>query len=130
MKINRNPTAVHPPLATYSHQIELGGNQRWLVMSGQIGMEKDGTLPSDPIKQFRVALANIDRNLRAADMGISDLVKLTIYLADEMDAERRRALLGSWLAGHKPTMTLLYVASLASPDFKVEIEALACEASE
>jgi 2-iminobutanoate/2-iminopropanoate deaminase len=126
MKINRNPTAIHPPLAAYSHQIELGGKQRWLVMSGQIGMEKDGTLPADPIEQFKLALANIDHNLKAADMGTADLVKLTIYLAAEMDAEERRALLSSWLDGHKPTMTLLYVAALASPEIKVEIEALAC----
>lgn len=130
MKINRNPTAIHPPLAAYSHQIELQGKQRWLVMSGQIGMEKDGALPTDPIEQFKAALTNIDHNLRAADMQIADLVKLTIYLITEVDPEGRRALLSSWLDGNKPTMTLLYVAALASPDIKVEIEALACVVSD
>ena len=130
MKINRNPTAIHPPLAAYSHQIELGGKQRWLVMSGQIGLEKDGTLPADLTEQFKLALANIDHNLRAADMGIVDLVKLTIYLAADMDPEKRRELLSSWLNGHRPTMTLLYVAALASPDIKVEIEALASAESD
>lgn len=63
-------------------------------------------------------------------MGIVDLVKLTIYLAADMDSEKRRELLSSWLNGHRPTMTLLYVAALASPDIKVEIEALASAESD
>lgn len=125
MKISRNPETIHPPLASYSHQIELQGSQRLLVVSGQIGMDRNGTLPIDPIEQFALALANIEHNLTAANMQITDLVKLTIYLAADMDPDQRRAMLSAWLAGHKPTMTLIYVVALATPEIKVELEALA-----
>jgi 2-iminobutanoate/2-iminopropanoate deaminase len=125
MKTSRNPETVHPPVAPYSHQIEISGPQRWLVLSGQVGISPDGTLPSDPIQQFRTALTNIHHNLAAASMEISDVVKLTMYLVGEMDVGERREVLASWLNGHKPCMTLLYVEALASPDIRVEIDALA-----
>jgi enamine deaminase RidA (YjgF/YER057c/UK114 family) len=126
MMTSRDPETIHQPLATYSHQVELEGPQRWLVLSGQIGMDADGVLPEDPIGQFKIALSNIEHNLKAARMRKRDLVKLTTYLVGEVDARRRRELLDLWLEGHKPAMTLLYVAALASKNIKVEVEALAC----
>ncbi len=126
MKTFRNPTTMHQPLASYTHQVEINGSQRWLVLSGQIGMDKNGTLPSDPIEQFKLALTNIEHNLKAANMEMDDLIKLTIYLVGDIDSELRRNVLSSWLNGHKPSMTLLYVAALASSEIKVELDALAC----
>lgn len=73
-----------------------------------------------------MALVNIEHNLGAANMEISDVVKLTMYIAGQMDAEERRLVLSAWLNGHHPCMTLIYVAGLASPSLLVEIEALAC----
>lgn len=126
MKTPRNPDTVHPPLAGYAHQIEVSGPQRWLVISGQIGMRADGTLPDDPLEQFEIALENISRNLQAASMGIQDLVKVNIYLVGPVDTARRREASSRWVQGHQPCTTLVYVAGLAAPNIKVEIEAWAC----
>ena len=125
MKTPRNPDTVHPPIGGYTHQIEVSGPQRWLVISGQIGMRADGTLPDDPLEQFEIALENITWNLQAASMGIQDVVKLTTYLVGPIDTARRREAMSRWLQGHQPTMTLVYVAALATPNIKVEIEAWA-----
>ena len=126
MKVYRNPSTVHAPLAAYTHQIEVSGAQRWLLMSGQIGMKEDGAIPDNPIEQLEVALDNIGKNLQAAGMGIQDLVKISIYLVDQIDPVRRREVLSTWLLGHEPCMTMLYVAGLATPNIKVEIDAWAC----
>jgi enamine deaminase RidA (YjgF/YER057c/UK114 family) len=128
MKTSRNPTTIHPPLAAYAHQIEVSGEERWLVLSGQVGMRPDGTLPEDPIQQLEIALENIFRNLQAAGMGVQDLVKLTLYLAGEWDTSRRREVMTVKLLGHQPCSTLIYVAGLAAPIYKVEIDAWACRA--
>ena len=125
MKEFRNPQNVHQPLGFYSHQVEISGNERMLVLSGQVGMRADGTVPDDPIEQIDVALDNIFRNLEAAGMGVKDIVKLTYYLVGDIDTAKRRELVASKLQGHKPCSTLLYVAALASPVYKVEIDALA-----
>ena len=127
MKRLHNPETVHQPLAAYAHQIEITEPKRWLVMSGQVGMQPDGTLPDDPIEQIRVALDNIRKNLEAAEMGIQDLVKVTIYLVGEIDTAKRREVMAEWIGQHKPCSTLLYVAALATPALKVEIDAWACE---
>ena len=127
MKAYRNPPNVHPPLAAYTHQVEVSGGERLLILSGQVGMRIDGAVPDDPIEQLDVALDNIGRNLQAAHMGMGDILKLTVYLVGEMDTARRRELIAARLQGHKPCMTLLYVAALASPIYKVEIDVWASQ---
>jgi 2-iminobutanoate/2-iminopropanoate deaminase len=126
MKEFHNPSNVHPPIAnSYTHQIEIKGVERLLILSGQVGMKEDGTVPEDPIDQVDVALENILRNLRAANMDVQDIVKVTFYLVGEMDSTRRRKVIASKFKGHKPCSTLIYVAGLASPIYKVEVDAWA-----
>lgn len=122
MKELRNPQDVHQPVASYTHQIEIRGFELLLILSGQIGKREDGTVPDDPIEQLEVAWENVCRNLRAAHMDVKDVVKLTLYLVGDMDADRRRECITSMLKGHKPCMTLLFVASLAAPIYKVELD--------
>jgi enamine deaminase RidA (YjgF/YER057c/UK114 family) len=128
MKEFRNPQDVHTPLGSYSHQIEVRGNERLLVISGQVGMRQDGTVPEDPLEQIDLAFENIFRNLRAAGMEVKDLIKITYYLVGEIDTAKRREVVLSKLQGHQPCSTLLYVAALASPVYKVEIDAWASRA--
>ena len=123
--IARNPQTVHQPVADYTHQIEIADGGRWLVLSGQVGMEPDGTVPADPATQVETALENLSRNLDAAGMDVADLVKLTFYLVGEIDAAQRKAVVDAFLAGHRPCMTLLYVTALATPVLRVEIDAWA-----
>jgi enamine deaminase RidA (YjgF/YER057c/UK114 family) len=130
MKEFRNPQDVHQPVGSYSHQIEIRGNERLLVISGQVGMQEDGTVPGDPIEQIEAALDNLLRNLRAANMDVKDIAKLNYYLVGEIDTARRREVIAAWLQGHQPCSTLVYVAALASPVFRVEIEAWASHADE
>ena len=127
MKEFRNPQDVHEPLGSYSHQIEIS-NEHLLVISGQVGMRQDGTIPDDPFEQIDLAFENIFRNLRAANMDVKDIIKLTYYLVGEIDTAKRREVVLSKLQGHQPCSTLLYVAALANPAFRVEIDAWASNA--
>ncbi|MGE5250215.1 MAG: RidA family protein [Bacteroidota bacterium] len=127
MKEFRNPLDVHPPLAGYTHQVEITGPERLLIISGQVGRTVEGQVPADPVQQLEIACANLIRNLRAAQMDAPDIVKINLYLVGRMDAEKRRQVLVSWLGGHKPCMTLVYVAGLAAPQYKVELEAWAAK---
>ena len=125
VKVARNPSSVHAPLAGYAHQIELSGSERLLMLSGQVGMTVSGEVPADAAEQFELALANVVHNLEAAGMGAANLVKLTFYLTEPVAADRRAEILGGALGGHTPCMTLLFVPALANPALKVEIDAWA-----
>ena len=125
MKQARNPESVHAPLGRYVHQIEVTGESRLLFLSGQIGIALDGTVPTDPVEQLGLALENVVRNLEAAGLETTDLVKLTTYVVGEMDAAGRRAQLDRVLGTHLTTSTLVFVAALARPEYKVEVDAWA-----
>lgn len=129
MKLPRNPESVHQPLAAYSHQVEILGPERMLAMAGQIGMRPDGSVPQEPIAQLQVALENIERNLDAASMSKTDLFKLQLFVAGDMDAAERRTTLEAWLGNLRPCVTLVFVQALAAPDLRVEIDAWASSAS-
>jgi 2-iminobutanoate/2-iminopropanoate deaminase len=125
MKQPRNPDSIHAPLGRYVHQIEVSGESRILFLAGQVGIAPDGTVPPDPVEQLGVALDNVIANLTAAGFEPTDVVKLTTYVVGEMDAAGRRAQLDRVLGTHLPTSTLVFVAALASPDYKVEVDAWA-----
>jgi enamine deaminase RidA (YjgF/YER057c/UK114 family) len=126
MKTFRNPENIHAPLAAYTHQVEISGQERWLVLSGQIGKDTNDFIPEDPIEQIELAMENIKLNLKAANMDTKDLVKIVFYMVGDIDNAKRREVIAKSLGDHEPCMTMLYVAGLASPALKVEIDAWAC----
>ena len=122
----RNPDKIHGPLASYSHQAEVEGSAKWLVMSGQLGMDKHGHIPGNVIDQLEIALDNVLLNLEAAGMNKTNLVKLIFYFVDLHDATKRRDIISQKLGEHHPCMTVMYISGLANEAFKVEIDAWAC----
>lgn len=122
----RNPANMHNPLGYYSHQAEVNENARWLLMSGQIGMDEGGSVPEDVISQTALALDNVLRNLAAAGMDKTNLVKLIYYYVGPVDMEKRRDVIVEKLGEHQPCATMLYIAGLANEAWRVEIDAWAC----
>lgn len=113
----------------YAHGVETPENSRTLYISGQVGPAPDGTLAPDFIGQCRQALLNLQSVLKAANMQLSDIVKMSFFLTrpDDMDAlvEVRKEMLD----GVRPAITTVFVAGLVSPDWLVEVEAVASAAS-
>lgn len=125
MNTARNPEAILAPAGRYVHQIEVTNPTLILFISGQIGIKPDGTVPPDPVEQLDVAMENIVANLEAAGLGIETLTKLTTYVVGALDPAGRRAVLDKHLGAHISCSTLVFVAALASPEFKVEVDAWA-----
>jgi 2-iminobutanoate/2-iminopropanoate deaminase len=96
---------------------------RWLVVSGQVGVALDGTIPETGGGQIDQALANLRAVLEANDMTVTNIIKTTVFLTDRSLLGAYRAARTALLGEHAPASTLLFVAGLADPRFVVEIEA-------
>jgi enamine deaminase RidA (YjgF/YER057c/UK114 family) len=51
------------PAAAYSQAVEVTGGTRTLFISGQLGIEADGTTPTDMTEQARLAWRNLEAQL-------------------------------------------------------------------
>jgi enamine deaminase RidA (YjgF/YER057c/UK114 family) len=122
-----NPADVPPPVGAYSHAIEVAAGVRTLHISGQVGVLADGKPAQGIEAQTEAVWNNIKGILKAAGMGVSDLVKVTTFLVNKADIQASRAVRLRHLGDHKPASTLLVIDALASPDYLIEIEAIAAK---
>lgn len=118
-----NPETVRAPASRYSHAVLVEGARRRLVISGQVGVAPDGSVPNTGEGQIAQALANLRAILHAHDLSASDVVKITSFLTDRALIAPFRAACEAVFADHAPASTLLLVAGLADPRWMVEIEA-------
>ena len=123
-----NPPTVAAPLGKYSHACAVPANARWLAVAGQVGTDAGGNTPEDVETQCRNAFANVRAVLAAGGMAAEDIVQMRVYLCDREHIGAYRAAREAMMGAVMPPNTLLIVASLASPAWKVEIDALAARA--
>ena len=74
---------------------------------------------------MEAAWSNVLAVLAAAGMSAGDLVKVTAFLTRPEDTPLYRQVRERMLEGAEPASTLLIVQALASPEWLVEIEAVA-----
>lgn len=129
ISIRHDPFPVKPPLhGIYAHGVETPAGTRVLHVSGQVGEPPEGQLAADFHGQCRQALLNLEAVLRTADMAFADIVKLTFYLTRREDMAALVEMRKAMLDGVRPAITTVFVAGLVSPDWLVEVEAVACAA--
>lgn len=117
-----NPQGVHAPTG-YSHAVQITGDYRRVIISGQVGMALDGSVPNSAEGQIAQALANLRAVLTEHGMTVENIVKVTAFLTDRELLAAYRQARGAAFGGHAPASTLLFVAGLADPRWVVEIEA-------
>ena len=112
------PAAVSP----YCHA-KLAGDT--LYTSGQLGLiPATGELPQGVEAQAAQALDNLKAVLAAAGMGLEDVVKTTVFLADMNDFAAINAVYAQYFPGEAPARSCVQVAALPKGGL-FEIEAVA-----
>lgn len=97
-----------------------------IYCSGQLGIGRDGSLPSDPSEQFANAFEAVRAVLEAAGSGLADIVEMTTFhigLVAELETftkVRDRYLTEPW-----PAQTAVGVAELGLPGALLEIKVTA-----
>jgi enamine deaminase RidA (YjgF/YER057c/UK114 family) len=119
-----NADLAPQPAGAYSQAVEVSGATRVLHISGQVGIEKDGSAPSSMAEQARLAWRNLGAQLNAAGMGFDNLVKVTMIIPDASEIPASRPARTEALGDRRPASTVI-VAGLVDPAWKIEIEAVA-----
>jgi 2-iminobutanoate/2-iminopropanoate deaminase len=120
-----SPTSIHPPFAPYSPGVEVASRSRFVFVSGQLGIAKDGTIPPDCAAQAELAFGNILAILGEAGMGLKDIVRINAYVTGREHLQPYMQVRNKLFREPFPASTLMIVAGFARPEFVVEIEAIA-----
>jgi enamine deaminase RidA (YjgF/YER057c/UK114 family) len=124
-------TAINPwPWSTrlgFDQAQLVEGHRRQLVASGQDAVDADGSPqhPGDMAAQLELAIDNLEAVLAAADMALTDVVRLTVYTTDVDELLKHWAGVTSRIQGF--ATSVLGVTQLAAPGLLVLLEATAVD---
>jgi 2-iminobutanoate/2-iminopropanoate deaminase len=112
------------PVGGYAQALEVADARRLLFVSGQIPVRPDGTVPGTFAEQARQAWGNMEAQLKAAGMGLGNLVKVTIFLADRAHGLENRAVRREMLGEQEIALTVI-ITGIFDAAWLIEIEAIA-----
>ncbi len=117
------PTTIHGTPG-YSH-VAMGAGLAFI--SGQVPLDPDGRLvgAGDVEAQAAQVFANLAAALAAFGADFTDVLRLNSYITDASFVGGFRAARDRILPSLQPASTLAVVDALASPDWLIEIEAVA-----
>jgi enamine deaminase RidA (YjgF/YER057c/UK114 family) len=121
-----NAADAPAPSGGYAQALELRAPSRLLFISGQIPVDRAGSVPKDFDAQCRLVWSHVQAQLRAAGMTLDHLVKVTTYLGDRQHALQNSAIRREVLGTRSPALTVL-IAGIYDSDWLLEIEAIAAE---
>ena len=120
-----HPDDLAPPVANYAHAVVSTATTRWLHTSGVVPVQPDGEVPADLIDQAKTIWTNIVSMLKAAEMSSDDIVSVVTYVVPGLDLAPVMAVRDEVLGSTLAASTLLVVAELAQPAWKMEIAIVA-----
>jgi enamine deaminase RidA (YjgF/YER057c/UK114 family) len=125
-----NPPNLFPSQQYGFSQVISTRGTTTVYLSGQVAWNARQEIgdPADLGTQTRRSLENVETAVRAAGGTRADVVSLRLYIVgDHIDKASlvREALLSFFPPDKLPTSTWIGVPALASPDFLIEIEAVA-----
>lgn len=114
------PAAIGP----YSQGIKVGN---LTITSGQLPIDPDtGAFPDGIEAQTRQSLENCKSVLAAAELGMENIIKTTVFLSDMNNFTAMNGVYATFFEGTCPARSAVEVARLPK-DALVEIECIAAE---
>lgn len=117
-----NPAALPAATGNYTHGTLVTGASRIVFVSGQVPWESPP--PPDFESQCRIVWRNVLAVLDEAGMGVRDLAKVTVYLADRRYRADNSRIRAEVLGDHTPALTII-ITDIYAEEWLLEIEAVA-----
>ncbi|MEM6582588.1 MAG: RidA family protein [Pseudomonadota bacterium] len=124
-----NPQDVFaPPPNSFAHAVLVQPDSEYLFVSGQVAIGVDGTIPEGAKEQAELTWTNLLNILKAADMTVQNLVRMTTYIVDQKAWDEFAKLRTEYFKKvNPPASTGIYVPQLILPKLKIEVEAIAAK---
>ena len=119
------PTRI-PPLSPFEEQAGFTRALRTgdrIVVSGTVGVEADGSVAPEGGAQAERCFALIREHIEYLGGRMDDVIRVRMFVTQIADADAVTAAFTRALGHVRPTGTLVAVAALYRPEWKVEIEA-------
>ena len=116
--------AINASDHAYAHAQLVSSPSRWLFVSGQVPEDAEGKVPKTFEDQCRLAWRNVQTQLEAGGMTLTDLVKVTIFLSDRQYRAANAAVRKAVLGAHTPALTII-ITGIYDEAWLLEIEAIA-----
>ena len=120
MRKNISGTSPYEPIIGFSRAVRVGQTVH-VSGTGPVGADSAGVAD-----QTRRALDIIVQALRAAGSDVRDVVRTRMYPTDVEDWEIVGRVHGEFFGEIRPAATMIVVAKLLDPAWRIEIEAQAC----
>ncbi|MFD1413761.1 RidA family protein [Oceanobacillus jeddahense] len=125
--IRKNPETMPSPVGNYTQITRVPKNAELIVTSGQVGVDKNGTIPKDFNEQVKNTFINIKRLLETEEISSDNIIKVNIWATESIDWDFLYAEWDTLFQTEYPAMTIGYISELGLPDIKIEIEIWAAE---
>ena len=126
--IRINPTSIYDGSATGMSQATIDSDTGLIFISGQVDWDTDfQTNKHDMATQTTNAAKHLISVLEEANSSVENILQLRVYVRGEV-ADHMQAIvpiIASTLGVSRPALTGIGVASLATPETLIEIEAVA-----
>lgn len=126
-----NPEAL-PRNPAFSQAVAVEGAYRTVWVGGQNAVDAEGNVvgKGDVVAQAEQTARNLLAVLAAAEAGIDDVVKMTVFVVAGQPAyPAYEAFQRVWgTPANPPALSLVYVSALFHPDFLLKVEAVAVAA--
>jgi 2-iminobutanoate/2-iminopropanoate deaminase len=115
------------PNGHFSQAISAPASGRLVFLSGMTARMADGSIAGigDPEAQTRQVCENLKAAIEAAGGTMADICRVDVYVRNMEHFERIHKVRREYFPAPPPASTMVEVTKLASPDYLIEISAIA-----
>jgi enamine deaminase RidA (YjgF/YER057c/UK114 family) len=126
-KIEISSPKLRQPNGVFSHATAIEATGRFVFISGMTARRPDGSIAGigDVSEQTRQVCENLKAAVEAAGGTLDDICRVDVYVRTMEQFEAIHKVRAQYFKAPLPASTLVEVSKMSSPDYLIEISAIA-----
>jgi enamine deaminase RidA (YjgF/YER057c/UK114 family) len=126
-KVQISSPKLRQPSGVFSHATAIEATGRFVFISGMTARRADGTIAGvgDIAEQTRQVCENVKAAVEAAGGSMDDICRVDVYVRNMEHFEAIHKVRAQYFKPPLPASTMVEVTKMTSPDYLIEISAIA-----